>query len=453
MVKRALIIGSQTGGLNGVHADVDAIREALERFAFKTPDIRTGGNASREGILAGYEALIADHRPEDAALIYYSGHGGRALNPSQPEGSPPQYLQFLVPTDFDTPGGGFRGIFAFELSALLARLTAAGNNVTVILDCCHAALMSRSVTTLRPRALPRLWTDGVAERLAEAAPLLAAAPEGNPNAIRLVAAEHDRSAYEAPRADGTVGGIMTDALIQAFGEADPDITRVSWAALGARIRELVMRRVPEQRPEVEGPSRRCLFQTEEIGDAGGIVFLHDHGQPSLRAGHLLGAIVGAEYGVMPFGATRFLPDGAVANAVVTAVEGNISRVMLRPANVAIADGALAFPTRVPFGKRAVALDGPGAAAIVERSMFVEAARPPKDAIATLRARDGTLSVLDAEGTALTDAVPDNEPGRNYVGGYWRGSLVPTPSGCYPPAICRVRWTSPGVESRAANVCR
>src|ERR1700688_4827996 len=100
MVKRALIIGSQTGGLNGVHADVDAIREALERFAFKTPDIRTGDNASREGILAGYEALIADHRPEDAALIYYSGHGGRALNPSQPEGSPPQYLQFLVPTDF-----------------------------------------------------------------------------------------------------------------------------------------------------------------------------------------------------------------------------------------------------------------------------------------------------------------------------------------------------------------
>lgn len=443
MTKRALIIGSQTGGLNGVHADVAAIRQALDRFGFNNLDIRTGSNASREGILAGYEELIAAHRADDAAVIYYSGHGGRALNPSEPEGSPRQYLQFLVPTDFDTPGGGFRGIFAFELSGLLARLTATGSNVTIILDCCHAAMMSRDATTLSPRALPRTWTDGVEERLKEVAPLFAAAPEGNPNAVRLVATERDRSAYEAPRADGTVGGIMTDALFQAFGEADVDIARVNWAALGARVRELVIRRVPEQRPEVEGPSRRCLFQTKETGDAGGIVFFHDNGRPSLRAGHLLGAMVGAEYGVMPFGETRYLPEGVVANAVVTALEGSISRVTLDPGNAAIADGALAFPKRLPFGKRAVALDGPGAAVIVERSKFVAAAKRPEDAIATLRARDGTLSVFDAEGIALTDVVADNESGRNYVGEVLAGiarsdALRLLPAGDLPGAL-DVTW--------------
>ena len=173
MVKRALIIGSQTGGLSGVHADVNAIGQVLERRGF-THDTRTGVKATRDGILEGYEALIAAHRPEDAAVIYYSGHGGRALNTSAPEGHATRYLQFLVPTDFDPSDGGFRGIFSFELSALLARLTAAGRNVTVILDCCHAAMMSREIE-LRPRAAA-----AALDRRRRGAPGRPGAPTGGP---------------------------------------------------------------------------------------------------------------------------------------------------------------------------------------------------------------------------------------------------------------------------------
>jgi hypothetical protein len=424
-----------------VHADVEAISQSLEQRGFAL-DVRTGAKASRDGIFEGYEALIAAHRAEDAAVVYYSGHGGRAL--SQPVPGVPEYLQFLVPSDFDLPDGTFRGIFAFELSALLARLTAAGRNVTVILDCCHAAMMSRDAETLRPRALPRLWTDGVAERLALAGPQLASlGAESNPYAVRLVATEVNRSAYEAPKPDGTFGGIMTGSLIQALQEAGSDAINVNWIALGARVRELVIRRVPEQRPEVEGPARRLLFQLEETGDAGGIVFFRDRGQPALRASRLLGAVEGAEYGLMPFGVTRYIKSQVVAKALVTAVEGSASRVKLDPANAEIADGSLGFPILVPFQKRAIALDGAAAASVIQDNKFVRAAEHPKDVFATLRAKDGLLCVLDAEGVALTDAVPDDDAGRKYVGSVLAGlarsdALRLLPTGDLPGAL-HVSW--------------
>ncbi|HMG22575.1 MAG TPA: caspase family protein, partial [Kofleriaceae bacterium] len=82
-MKRAFVFGSQIEGLSGVEHDTAAVKKMLEDRGFKV-DLRTGSDATRDGIVAGYEALIAAVRADrrdgdpakgDAAVVYYSGHG------------------------------------------------------------------------------------------------------------------------------------------------------------------------------------------------------------------------------------------------------------------------------------------------------------------------------------------------------------------------------------------
>src|SRR3954451_8056059 len=124
----------------------------LERRGFEVR-LCAGGDATRAGILAAYERLISDVRDGDAALVYYSGHGGFArpgkaaaaqrVDDLEITGPPPD-LQFIVPVDYhESSETDFRGITAVELSVLLARLTERTHNATVVLDCCHSAHMSR----------------------------------------------------------------------------------------------------------------------------------------------------------------------------------------------------------------------------------------------------------------------------------------------------------------------
>ena len=110
-----------------------------------------GLNATRNGILAKYDELIQNTAFNDATVIYYSGHGGLAVNPKyQPMEDlgvlSPRYHQFIVPVDMEeTNDEDFRGITSLELSKLLAELTSRSKNVTIIMDCCHSARMSRDL--------------------------------------------------------------------------------------------------------------------------------------------------------------------------------------------------------------------------------------------------------------------------------------------------------------------
>ncbi len=418
MLRRALIVGSQTFGLSGVHADVSSMSAALLARGFKT-DIRTESDATSEGILEGCRRLIADCGPNDPALVYYSGHGGRAANPRyQPGNRLPQILQYIVPTDHKA--GSFKGILDFELSLLLGQLTSKTRNVAVILDCCHAAPMSRMLLKVRPRAIPSVWHEGVEEHLQSLRlELTGLHPESNPNAVRMVATEADKSAYEFVQEDGSYAGAMTTALLfvlKEAGEAD-----VSWHALGMRVREIVLSHIPEQRPEVEGPSQRLLFSTNEANREGAVVFFRQEGQPFLRVGRLLGSQIGAEYGLMPSQAVAYQPGKEIARATVIAVEGNVSRVDLRILEPAteLTDGALAFPLRLPFQKRNVRLLGGSPVddqlhIAVASSPFIEFTEEDHAVIASVLASGEGLLVLDHYGAALTSRLPPNAAGINTV---------------------------------------
>jgi hypothetical protein len=354
-MKRALLFGSQTGKLRGVHGDVERLGDALGRRGFHVTR-RIEAGASRDGILQAYRALIDAATSDDAVCVYYSGHGNLARNPKYAPGArQPQFLQYIVPTD-DTPEA-FRGVMSFELSALLEQLTRKTRNVTVILDCCHSARMSRTAlaSELVAKGLGAVREQGVQALLQAAATAVSTHVESNPHAIRLVAAEAEKSAFEVKNPGGQAGGVLTDAFIAVLDElADED---VSWAALGLRVRERVMQRIPDQRPDVEGPRRRRVWGTELVDDARPLALFFKGDTPMLRGGRLLGSVPGAAYGVMPAGSDAYREASALARAVVEQNLGTVSRVRLEQiaAGASLVGGLPAFPLEVPFTRRAIQL--------------------------------------------------------------------------------------------------
>lgn len=416
MKRRALIIGSQTGALRGVHNDVAGVRAALEERDFSC-DVRIESCATRDGILEGYNRLIADTTADDAVVVYYSGHGCRAVNPTYfAKKAGPEFFQFIVPTDFSREGA-FCGILDFELSRYLARLTEKTHNVSVILDCCHSSRMSRLAENARPRALPQLHLADVQELLSAASlDSVAWNAESNPHAVRLTATEFDKLAFEFERGDGTCVGEMTDALLNCLAEAKGQ--RVSWRALGMRVRDIVMTHRPDQRPEVEGPGRRLLFSAEEIDSTGAVVFYREGQQAFLRAGRLLGSAVGAEFAVTKFGDCHYKPGKEVARAAVTEMNGNRSKVevLLVGKETDLKDGALAFPLRVPFEKRSVSLINGGTDISLLRqrigdNKFVVIA---ERGIASVNCFSNTYQILDPDGFALTEQFPADSDGLERV---------------------------------------
>ena len=404
MPRKALLIGAQTNGLTGVENDVAAMAEALGRRGFATT-CRLDLDASRAGILDAYEKVIRDARAGDAIFLFYSGHGGNFRAVAGPDGSRGMDMQFIVPTDYaESTDDDFRGITAVELSVLLERLTRVTDNVTLALDCCHAAHMSRD-PDLRVKALYHATYERVAGHLAalrEAGDLdVTRRPlVSNPDAVRIVACAPEQSAYEYTNGDGVRTGMLTEALTRALTEA-ADLP-VSWHTLIERVQRRVLTLAPNQRPEAEGPSRRLLFTVDEADPVGALpVVAAGSGAVTMQGAPLLGVQVGDEFTIMPAGAPRADEAASVGSARVDRV-GPMSAhasVRLRPPSTAVPLGALAYRTRAVAPALPVRVpDTPDLLAAMRSSTMVRPADPGEVAAAEVRVGDdGGLTVCDRVG--------------------------------------------------------
>lgn len=267
MARTALLVGSATYHLAGVDNDLATMAAQLAGRGFTT--LRCAGpQATRAGILDSYDRLICDTRHGDAVVVYYSGHGGVAEPPpsiaaGHREALPPR-LQFIVPTDYaESAESDFRGITAAELSVLLVRLTNVTPNVTVILDTCHAAHMSRD-DDLRVKALHRPAYIDVAEHLSRLSQggldTTVRHVLGNQDAVRIVACGPEQSAYEYTNDAGRRTGVLTESIGLALAATAGQ--PVTWAGLLQQVRDRVREIVPQQRPDAEGPALRRLFRTD-----------------------------------------------------------------------------------------------------------------------------------------------------------------------------------------------
>jgi uncharacterized caspase-like protein len=144
VAKRALIVASGFGAVRGRHNNAACIAQVLAPRGFEIAYC-VDDRATRAGILECYLRLIAECQSDDAAVVYYTGHGGLVTNRDYATDTlVPHRFQYICPTDYaQTRDDDFRGVSALELSLLLAELTAKKRNVTTIFDCCYAALMTR----------------------------------------------------------------------------------------------------------------------------------------------------------------------------------------------------------------------------------------------------------------------------------------------------------------------
>jgi hypothetical protein len=420
MARKALLIGSQTGGLTGVDNDIDAMAAALDVWGFLSGRCE-GAAATRAGIIDACERLIADARPEDAVFVYYSGHGGYCRQrETAADGRPREAMQFIVPFDFEESNNGdFRGIMASELSALFGRLTGQTRNVTVALDCCHSAHMARDgFRPMVPRALARpVSYDTVAahfESLERVNGRLGAwLHESNPYSVRIVACSPDQSAYEMDNAAGVRTGLLTEALTKALIEARSDGLRVSWATVVDRVRQQVLSFNLLQRPEAEGPAQRLLFDTAEADRIATLPVHVDGDRVELVGAPLLGVRVGDGFTVMPAESVGPDDDTKIGDVEVEEVEGTVARgsLKLRDASMSVPLGARAYQRSAAAQAMPVRLPGSGTAAMLLNQAIgqMPILRPAGDGETCpveVVIDDDHLTIVDQVGALLPPATAD-----------------------------------------------
>ncbi|KAK0467507.1 hypothetical protein IW261DRAFT_1519662 [Armillaria novae-zelandiae] len=171
----------------------------------------------------------------DNIIIYYSGHGSY-YPPQTEEGFETDYIETLSPIDRDTPdedGKHVPDISDREFNTILFLISQAkGHRITVILDCCHAGGVSRSLPEPGVRTSPTMMRATLQDMLVAGENVLKHYPgyhsilakDWLPDMtthVVLAACEDYQyaKAKKVRRQDGTVVGyigIFTDSLVRAL---------------------------------------------------------------------------------------------------------------------------------------------------------------------------------------------------------------------------------------------
>ena len=243
--KLALLIGINAyppGGLftplNGCVNDVEMQSQLLvHRFGFNPNDIvrLTDEQATRQGILTAFEEhLIKQAQPGDVVVFHFSGHGSRVVDPDQdfPDG----LNSTLVPVDSPLPegfprsGGPVKDITGHTLFLLGSAVPT--DNLTVVLDSCHAGGAKRGNLVIRSRAGGSGLTMSEAELTYQEQWLsrlnlsnnnfIQARREGIAKGVAIASAERDQYAADAPFEDffaGVFTYVLTQYLWQQTGSS------------------------------------------------------------------------------------------------------------------------------------------------------------------------------------------------------------------------------------------
>jgi hypothetical protein len=409
MARRALVLGSQIEGLRGVDNDTRRMAAMLDARGFAV-DLRVGADATRAGMLAGYDQLIAASGSDDAAVVYYCGHGYYASVPQEGRS-----WQCIAPTDLrEGAVTDWRGITAWELSIKQAQLTAKTRNVTVILDCCHSSQLSRSESAAgaMPRALPHPVHTGFAHHLAALRTTYGPAfdavdPVGNPHAVRVVACGQSEAAFESRDAEGQYHGVFTEVMIDVLNQVGT--APASWAAFIGAIRTRVLRQFPRQRPDIEGPIRRGPFSLTEHDDLCRVAVTAVGEQLRLSVGRLTGAAVGDVYGVLPAGSPIHDDAHALAQLEVTEVFATTASARRTAGVRSIPDDAVAVPIRRCASRWPVGIEGPEPActavqiAIAASPTLRTSSTGEVGALATVHVEHDAVTIEDAAGPLFPPA--------------------------------------------------
>jgi hypothetical protein len=247
--------------LKGAGNDVERVRSLLiGRFGFAESDIAMlkDAQATRQGILDAFDALVAKARAGDVVYVHYSGHGSRMRDARAPEGDEEDgWDETLVP--HDSRQGKVFDITDDEVNAFVTSLTAKTNNVTIVLDSCHSGSATRGGSEGR-----RVPDD---EREPPVAAETRAVQEG-PTDFGARALDYVLITGSMPHelsnefdVAGVRQGALTHFLTAAMMSARPQTTyKTLMETVAAEVTSLF----GSQHPQTEGRTDRVLFGIAQV---------------------------------------------------------------------------------------------------------------------------------------------------------------------------------------------
>ena len=378
-----------------------------------------------DNIHAALERLGTDIvGPGDRVLISYSGHGTQTI---VRDGSDRRFArEALVPYP-DENAGEFRLLFDWELNALVARIAERTPRVTIVLDCCNSAGVTRGGDRrdgARDRFRPVPEISRPASRQPPPADLLrgvAAGLSGLQQCQVIAACRDHQRARESIGGDGVAHGELTRALVSCLTAVpEADLAGLRWGRVWRAVEAAVSQANPDQNPSLSGTFGRRIFgfQPDEDGDAGFSVVREPPGY-RIDVGTLAGVTEKAVIAVYPAEPPEFPPLGSTADLAARAGDLRVTAAE-RASCQAVAIKPFKFPEAargrlVRAGRTArlrVALEPRDAdlAATLRRSELIELVEGERIGEDPL---DLTLVRQAGGGWALTDDVhgsgADNRP--------------------------------------------
>lgn len=372
--------------LDGCVNDAHAMRDLLvDGFRAPAENVRllTDEAATRDGIIDAFRSHLIENdaiRPGDAIVFHFSGHGANMLDPL--DASPTGLIESLVAHDSGTEG--VFGIPDTTVAALLALLAAKrGDNITVVLDCCHSGSGTRHAAGQAPKVRLTRPDERVPPKGLDAAIVGAAKALGETTAVpyTLLAACRDRElAQEYVDASGgkpRSQGAFTWYLVEALWRLAPG---TSYAMLHESVAAQVSAYNPRQMPQCEGARDREVFGAAQVRrDPFVRVVAVERGELVLDGGALHGIGRDARLWLYPASVqTADALPAPVAEAVVISVTPSRCRAvvvgvepeaLLRARAVVAEGGEVVAPRRVGSSVAAGAsAEARAAVAAVERWM-------------------------------------------------------------------------------------
>ncbi|KAG8836256.1 hypothetical protein FRC18_011647, partial [Serendipita sp. 400] len=266
----ALIIGIDAYEAPEITPLLGAVADAREMECYLTAKLRVprmniqtllDGQATRSNIIKGIQELTDNPSitRNDPILIFYAGHGTEAPSPKGWEAEQSK-IEMIVPQDYRATKDGKRVgcIPDRTIGILLQQLAnAKGNNITVILDCCHSGSGTRDgfrrVRSVEANEdIPddldiEIWGTSEGKRAKIPAEFKY---HGSASHVLLAACASNQSAME-----NNCRGVFTQALLDTITTLG--VENLTYASLIKHLPDL-----PGQSPRCEGKNRdRHWFTT------------------------------------------------------------------------------------------------------------------------------------------------------------------------------------------------
>ncbi len=327
--------------LQGCVNDVEAMKDFLVcRMHVPEKQVKTivNGEATRKAIIDSFrEFLITNPEiPEGSQILFhFSGHGSQMRDATGME--PDGLDETIVP--YNSRTGNVFDIPDKTLAGLIEKLVAAkGENITVILDCCHSGSGTRMIRQGRAAVTRRAPADlRVPPASLDADLRPAAATRGitrsgwamaRQNHVLMAGCLDREESNEHFTPEAVFHGALTWFSLEYLKQKPPGATYADWHTwVGPKVNSLY----PDQTPQCEGLSERTIFGDAIVERESFIkVSKIKENFLTLNAGILHGIGEGAIIGIYPVTVTsvKELPDplatATVENVTATTATARIS---------------------------------------------------------------------------------------------------------------------------------